>query len=399
MSPLVALTLGLLAQVSSPELVTVLEALERQEEVAVAPGVGGMAVEVLRARPDMPAHDLELHLEVAVRGRAFEPLVPLLHRWLAEDGPAFVPALRAAGQLDARARDRLVTALGPAKATRSLLLEACLGEDEPLARGGIALVAQAGSAQPGPLQNILADLVRGEYAARATFALEVVAAAPASEGLFTALLETAPSVPEGLHQAWGMALAAQLDQRPALARAAVERLEREPSVPLLRAMVAAPPDCWDDAIGHVIRLIQGLSSALGQLDPSEVEQLVAAIRAAGELRAPELLPIVPELCRPSAPLPVRLAALEALGDVGARDAWVIDLLLAYITEPRPVGSTAYTSLLRRAGVRLPHRPLIWQDWRSKTVLPELDPVEHAARLLADRENRYAHRQATRAPRD
>lgn len=399
MSPLVALTLGLLAQASSPELVTVLEALERQEEVAVEPGVGGMAVEMLRARPDMPAHDLELHLEVATRGRAFEPLVPLLRRWLAEDGPAFLPALRAAGHLDARARDRLVTALGPAKVIRPQVIAVCLGEDEALARGGVALVAQAGSLQPGPIQSVLIELARAERTARVTFALEVVGAAPASEGLFNALVEAAAFVREDLHQAWAVALAAQLDERPALARAAVERLGREPTVPLLRAMVAAPPDCWDDAINHVIQLVQALSTSLGELEASELDLLVAAIRAAGDLRAPELLPLVPELCRPSAPLPVRLAALQALGDVGARDAWVIDLLLTYISEPRPVGSTAYTSLLRRAGVRLPHRPLIWQDWRSKTVLPELDPVEHAARLLADRENRYAHRQATRAPRD
>lgn len=389
------LVLVLLAQVSAPDLDAALRAVEEgAEPPKIAESVGALAVEAIRARPDMSTRDLDLHLQVAARGGAHGVLAPVLTRLLADDGPSLEPALRAVARLEAPARTALVTALPPDRA-RARVLTACMSDDGQAARGALAVVAPGGS--PQVICDLLRQLVEDDLAERAGWLLEVVASGGgASAPLLEALASMAPSLPRSLDEPFAAALATFVDERPELAASLLDALRRQPSPGLLGAMQAMPPERWEEASQEVLRLVMGLASALTELDGPEAQLLGAAVRAAADLRAPELLPLLPELCRPNAPTTVRLAALRALGDVGAREAWCVDLLLTYVGEPDPIGPAAFVSLRQRTGARLPHRPVLWHNWRRQTPLPEMTPAEHARRLEAERASRYELRQRSRA---
>ncbi len=383
--PLLVAGLIVFAQVGNPDLERTIGELRERADAPVARGLGPLAVEAVAARPDMTPEDLELHLAVATRDGAFQALAPLLGRLLARDGVGVEPALRAVAALDPAARRVVVDALGPA-AARQRLVDACYADDEGVARGAVAVVLPAASGQ------VTEDLLRGLMDVgrdRAAWALDVLAACAASPERLEALLRVDPELRE-LHARVAVALAAALDRAPALAGTVLEAVRREPSPATLGALVATPPERWDEAMQVVMELIVGLADDLSGLRPDEVQLLAAALDAGGELRAPELLelPALADLCRPEAPRPVRLAALRALGDLGAREASIIDLLLTYIDEPGEVGTTAYAALRLRSGARLPHRPLSWRDWRRRTPLTDMTPEQRQERLAAERRNRY-----------
>lgn len=394
MSPLISLTaLILLAQVSAPDLERALRSVEGDPAQRFAPDVGSAAAQAVgRGASSMEPDELERHLLVAIRGKAQTAIAPHLGRLLAVDGPSLKPALRAAGELVPEERAAMVKALGTA-ATRPSLSFAWADEDERAARG--AIVVLMASSPPSAARDLLRALLRDELTARADWALQVAADLRPTTELVAALLEVEPDLPPALHASMARTLGTFIDQQPQLAGPVVEGLEARPSPALLGAAVAMPPEHWERAIGGVMHVVNELSGSLPGLAPDEVALLVAGIDAAADLRVAELLPRLPELCLPTMPMPVRLAALRALGELGAKEATIIDQLLRYLPEPDPVGTAAFASLRQRSGAGLPPRPVLWQDWRRRTALVAMTAEEHAARLLSERRARHVARTSAR----
>lgn len=390
MSPLVSLTaLIVVAQFSSGGLKEALRSVEEGADITFAPDVGADAAQAIGSRgASMTPDELGRHLQVALRGKAHRALAPHLGRLLAADGPTLAPALRAAGELAPEERRSMLATLR-AGATRPSISLAWSDQDEGVARGAIVVLVAAGPV--AATQDLLRTLLRDELSARADWALQVAGGLRPSPQLFAALLEVEPELPPALHASFAATLSTLVDQQPQLAAPVVERLRARPSTALLGVMAAMPPDQWEGAIGEVMHVVTELCVELPRLQQDEVALLAAAIGAAADLRAAELLPLLPELCPATVPLPVRLAALRALGEVGAREAGIIDLLLRYLPEPDPVGPAAFASLRLRAGARLPLRLLLWQDWRKRTPLMAMSPEEHAERLAVDRRSRYQAR--------
>lgn len=392
MSLLLSLSI-VLAQVTSPGLEAALAGLEEGTPVTVTDGVAAEAIKVARTRQDLAPEQLDRHLQVAVLGGALEPLAPVLARLLASDGPAVEPALRAASAFGSQHRPALFDALGDGSARarvigRHRLLIASQDPDEKIARGAIVVVA--GVAPPEAVRDLLQRLLaEDEPVAHATLALEVITTRPPSRELFDALLRACQEErPVPLQAPLARTLASFIDKEPKLGGALLDALRQGPTPALLGGMVALPPDRWNEAVAWVVELVTQLAPSASE----ETPLLVAAIGAGGDLRAADLLPVLPELCLPSVPLPVRVAALRAMGDLGAREAGTVDVLLTYIAEPAPVGPTAFLGLRQRTGAKLPLRPILWRDWRARTTLEELTPEEHAERLAQDRLNRFRERQ-------
>lgn len=388
MSPLVSLTaLILIAQVNAPGLAEALRAVEAgQADVAFGPDVGAAAAHAVATRTLAP-DELDRYLQVALRGKAHVALAPHLGRLLASDGPTLAPALRAAGELGAKERPIMLAALGAA-ATRQSISLAWSEEDERVARGAITLLV--GASKPPAVLELVQSLIRGELAPRADWALQVIAGLKASPELVALLLEVERELPPPLHPTLASALVALIDQQPALAAPVVEAIQSRPSPGLLGAAIAMPPDQWDATVSGVMFVITELSPELANLRGKDLDLFVAAINAGADLRVPELLPLLPELCRPTSTTPIRLAGLRAFGELGAKEATIIDQLLLYLPEKGAIGEAAFASLLKR-GTRLPMRPAMWQDWRTRTPLVVMTPEEHTRRLLGERRARYVAR--------
>lgn len=391
---LVSLTaLLLIAQVNAPGLDEALRSLEdgsAAADVTFTPDVGAAAAHAVGTRSaSMTPDDLDRYLLVALRGNA-QALAPHLGRLLAVDGPTLASALRAAGELPARERPLLFAALGAAAARPSISF-GWAEEDERVARGAITLLVGVG--KPPAVQDLLRTLLGDELRhPRADWALQVIAGLKPSTELLALLLEVEREVPPALHATLASTLVTFIDQQPALlSPPVVEAIQSRPSPAFLGAAIAMPPEQWDATIAGIMFVVTELSPDLSSLEGKDLDLFVAAVNAAADLRAAELLPLLPELCRPTSPTPVRLAALRALGELGAKEASIIDLLLTYLPEKGPIGGAAFASLALRAGARLPLRPAMWQDWRGRTKLIVMTPEEHVERLAVDRRARYEQR--------
>ncbi|MCO5165242.1 MAG: hypothetical protein M9894_02585 [Planctomycetes bacterium] len=389
MSGLIALVL--LAQSAAPSLDQVLQAIQEGEAVTVSRLVADQALAAAETR--RPPDEVELLLDVAVRGEAFVELGPVLARLIASDGPGVEPALRVAGRLGPSHPHRppLIEALPATALGGPRLLQACQSGDEAVALGAIGLVAAAGP--PRAIIDLLGLLALEERGSMAMAALQAISARPPSRELFDALLVVAaePGLPAGLQGALADALAGSVDRDPALASVLLDAARYRPSPTTLGALKAMPPDAWAEAIDVVLGTVHGLSEGLATLGPSDAQLLAAAVGAGGDLRAHPLLDLLPALCQPTAPLPVRMAAMRCLGDLGTLDATIVDVLLTYVAEPPPIGAIAFEALRYRTGARLPHRPILWREWRKRTEVPAVDPAEHADRLAQERQSRYDQR--------
>ncbi|MCW8141435.1 MAG: hypothetical protein KIT58_21235 [Planctomycetota bacterium] len=389
MSALVALIL--LAQSAAPTLEQVLEALQDDAPVAVSRLVADQALAAAETRRS--SGEVEQLLEVAVRAEAFVELGPVLARLIASDGPGLEPALRVAGRLGPNHphRSPLIKAMPSESLGSPRLLQACQSEDEAVALGAVGLVAAAGP--PRAVIDLLGVLTGEERGPMAFAAFQALGARAPSRELFDALLVVAADsgLPTTLQVALADTLSGCVDRAPQLASVLIDAARYRPTSTTLGALKATPPDAWEDAIAVVLETVQALGGDLATLGQADVQLLAAAVGAGGDLRAHPLLDLLPALCQPAAPLPVRMAAVRCLGDLGTLDATIVDVLLTYLGEPPPIGAIAFNALRYRTGAKLPHRPILWREWRKRTDVPTASPAEHADRLAQERQSRYDQR--------
>lgn len=388
----------ILAQVSGASLAETLRAVEEGADIAVPREVGVQAVKALSQHEAMSPEQVDLHLQVAIKAGAFRELAGVTPALLASDGAALEPTLRAIGRLDARERRLVLARVQPAAVTRFRVLDGWALEDAAAARGAILV------AVPACTPNGAADLLRriaSERPDRALSAAEALTASPPSRELLDALVSAESDLPPSVASALGPALASLADRDPALVGPLAEAISSQPSLALLGAVGAIPPEQSQPVGRTAMQLVTALSGEASSLTRPEVDLLVAAINAAGELRLPELLFALPGLCQPSLPLAVRVSALRALGAVGAREAGTVDLLIGHLSEDEPLASAAYEALIRRSGAKMPQRASVWQEWRARTKLVEMTPAEHTERLRAEHAAVYRARRSElrRAMRD
>ncbi|MCO5165363.1 MAG: hypothetical protein M9894_03220 [Planctomycetes bacterium] len=120
------------------------------------------------------------------------------------------------------------------------------------------------------------------------------------------------------------------------------------------------------------------------------DETAAAVEAGADLLLPRLLPLLPHLALHGRSTAVRVAALEATGRVGYRDAPTIDLLIGLLEDPDgEVARAAYGALLKRSRYRAEHRKEHWVLWRAGVTLPSEPPQSDEERMAEQRRLRAA----------
>lgn len=188
---------------------------------------------------------------------------------------------------------------------------------------------------------------------------------------------------------------------------ALKRLARDPATAdeLLQAVssgVLGPEAAHLRALGGVSlsdeerwqrasELVLGVIYAVEQdLAAVPVDETAAAVEAAAELYLPQLLPLLPHLALHGRGTAVRVAALEAIGRVGYRDAPTIDLLIGLLEDrDGPVARAAYGALVKRSRYRAEHRKEHWVVWRATVTLPDEPPQSDEERMTEQRRLRAA----------
>ncbi len=383
-SALGAATLGLAVWLCPPGL-TLAEALERARkgeplEGKVELATGRSAAAAIEART--PRDALPALVAVARAGGAGGDLARALSRAARPDAPSAAALLAALLELPAEAR---------AEADAFALERALL---EPEGEGADALrdLAARALVTSFPPDRLLWRL--GEWT-------EDPAALPGVR----ALLEHWPSTPRPV-EAWSVLAEAEV---PVALRAeaarSLERLVEGDDAVTERALAAVEEGRWGTlAIGlssltgvaearHERTrevLAQALEVALGAggSDPAQAEPvtLAAFVEVAAEHLLPELYPRLPELSAPGAPVPVRVAAVLALGRMGARDRPTVERLIALLEDRVPeVREAAYKALRTQTGRRnVPADPQAWRVWLQSANTPALRVEPDEERLERER---------------
>jgi len=171
-----------------------------------------------------------------------------------------------------------------------------------------------------------------------------------------------------------------LVERGAIA-SALEALQQQrwgPGGAVLRSLSALPPENWDMVRQVVLLFLDNVE---------EPALLLAALDCGATLRFDEVLPLADLLARESNRAELRVAAIDAIAQVGYRDAPTMDLLIGLLeADTSAVRESAYKALCRKSGARgLSPEPAIWQLWRRRTALPDEPPVPTAERLERERQ--------------
>jgi hypothetical protein len=368
-----------------------LQAYEDQVPVEVPYSIGIYAALALKKADMLPSEQIERLLRISADGRAHSHLAPIVGALVA-GGVHVEPALRIAGRLPDAERAAVVRALGKADSVRFGLLDACLNAEDDDVAGG-ALWITVPSTTPDDLLSLLRSLseLEGDLR-RARRALALAAQTDTPRQTFEALLDGAPYLPETLTASIGDALAALVERSPEAAQVAIERGSFTPSPLILRALGGVPAESWEGARDILVTVLAGYGEEFKNLPALEADQLAAAVLTAGQLRVPELLDLIPGLMEPGVNLEVRVAALLALGFVGDRDVATMDRLIQHLEPPGPLADAAYKSLLLKSGVSMPHRAVMWREWRKRQEeLWVTTPEQNAERLAAERDAAYRAR--------
>lgn len=387
----------LLPHAMHPQVVTTVSSLEEamqayedEVQVAVPFSVGINAARALKEVDSLPAEQVERLLRIAADGKAYSYLAPVVGT-LVSGGSYVEPALRIAGRLPDDQRAAVVRTLGSDESVRFGLLSACTSaEHDDVAAGALWIVVP--SATPDDLVSLLRSLSElPDDLRRVRRALQLIPQSAAPRPMYEQLLDAALDLPSGLTGAIVDALAGLVENSPAAAEAALERANGSGSPLALESLRGIPAESWEQAREALLNVLAGFGEEFTGLPAEQAEQLAAAVLVAGQLRVPEVLPMIPALTAPSVNPKVRVAALRTLGYVGNRDASTIDLLIAHLEPAGPLADAAYTSLLQKAGVSLPHRAIMWREWRRRLELRDASQEEHEVRLAAERDAFYRSR--------
>lgn len=387
----------LLPHAMHPQVVTTVSSLEEamqayedEVQVAVPFSVGINAARALKEVDSLPAEQVERLLRIAADGKAYSYLAPVVGT-LVSGGSYVEPALRIAGRLPDDQRAAVVRTLGSDESVRFGLLSACTSaEQDDVAAGALWILVP--SATPDDLVSLLRSLSElPDDLRRVRRALQLIPQSAAPRPMYEQLLDAALDLPSGLTGAIVDALAGLVENSPAAAEAALERANGSGSPLALESLRGIPAESWEQAREALLNVLAGFGEEFTGLPAEQAEQLAAAVLVAGQLRVPEVLPMIPALTAPSVNPKVRVAALRTLGYVGNRDASTIDLLIAHLEPAGPLADAAYTSLLQKAGVSLPHRAIMWREWRRRLELRDASQEEHEVRLAAERDAFYRSR--------
>jgi HEAT repeat protein len=226
--------------------------------------------------------------------------------------------------------------IGSPEAVRALV--AALGSGEEAAAGleptplRAALVSAGPAAVPA-LHALLAGSPPGPAAASAAWVLGALRATGEAPAIVAAMRRGVLPVPAALHALAGAGAAVELpvalefvnDPSPALRTEALDAT--------LALLDAGPPDG---------RAVEPLAAALRDAHPSAADR-AKIVAALGKTRAPRVAPLLAGLARASDPA-VRLAAMDALGEVGPADGAGAPLLEALASSDASVRLHAATAL-------------------------------------------------------